>query len=232
MKTIAIVSQKGGAGKTTLALHLATAAEAAGLPAAIIDLDPQASAAGWGDSRQGEAPVVVALPHTRLPQGLQAATDGGAELVVIDLVKYLADNLPEGPWYYPEDQISDMPMRMLAAEITREKLYLRLHNELPYSSTIETESWEEKPDGSVRIQQVIDRLEPFGDSLPHIMRILNQQYAHVFHWHERPPGSIDDECFYHAGIECSGHMGRTNRTGLANGRRSDIELPLTTSGRE
>lgn len=70
-------------------------------------------------------------------------------------MKYLADNLPEGPWYYPEDQISDMPMRMLAAEITREKLYLRLHNELPYSSTIETESWEEKPDGSVRIQQVI-----------------------------------------------------------------------------
>ncbi|MDR6633900.1 GTP-binding protein Era [Phyllobacterium sp. 1468] len=72
-----------------------------------------------------------------------------------DLLKYLADNLPEGPWYYPEDQISDMPMRMLAAEITREKLYLRLHNELPYSSTIETESWEEKKDGSVRIQQVI-----------------------------------------------------------------------------
>ncbi|UGY08114.1 GTPase Era [Phyllobacterium pellucidum] len=72
-----------------------------------------------------------------------------------DLVQYLADNLPEGPWYYPEDQISDMPMRVLAAEITREKLYLRLHNELPYSSTIETESWEEKPDGSVRISQVI-----------------------------------------------------------------------------
>ena len=84
MKIIAIVSQKGGAGKTTLALHIATAAEAAGLSSAIIDLDPQASAAGWGDSRQGEAPVVVALPHTRLPQGLQAATDGGAELVVID----------------------------------------------------------------------------------------------------------------------------------------------------
>jgi GTPase len=72
-----------------------------------------------------------------------------------DLLKSLADNLPEGPWYYPEDQISDMPMRMLAAEITREKLYLRLHNELPYSSHIETESWEEKKDGSVRIQQVI-----------------------------------------------------------------------------
>ncbi|MGH6860850.1 MAG: GTPase Era [Phyllobacterium sp.] len=72
-----------------------------------------------------------------------------------DLLKYLSESLPEGPWYYPEDQISDMPMRMLAAEITREKLYLRLHNELPYSSTVETESWEEKTDGSVRIQQII-----------------------------------------------------------------------------
>lgn len=84
MKTIAIVSQKGGAGKTTLALHIAAAAEAAGLPSVIIDLDPQASAAGWGDSRQGEAPVVVALPYSRLSHGLQAAVDGGAELVVID----------------------------------------------------------------------------------------------------------------------------------------------------
>lgn len=84
MKTIGIVSQKGGAGKTTLALHIATAAEAAGLPSVIIDLDPQASAAGWSDSRRGEAPVVVALPHTRLSQGLQAAMAGGAELVVID----------------------------------------------------------------------------------------------------------------------------------------------------
>jgi chromosome partitioning protein len=84
MKTIAIVSQKGARGKTTLALHIATAAEASGLPSAIIDLDPQASAAGWGDSRQGEAPVVVALPYSRLSHGLQAASDGGAELVVID----------------------------------------------------------------------------------------------------------------------------------------------------
>ena len=72
-----------------------------------------------------------------------------------DLVKYLADTVPNGPWYYPEDQISDMPMRQLAAEITREKLYLRLHEELPYSSTVETERWEERKDGSVRIEQVI-----------------------------------------------------------------------------
>ena len=72
-----------------------------------------------------------------------------------DLLDYLAEALPEGPWYYPADQVSDLPMRQLAAEITREKLYLRLHQELPYSSHIETEKWEEKKDGSVRIEQVI-----------------------------------------------------------------------------
>jgi GTP-binding protein Era len=72
-----------------------------------------------------------------------------------DLLDWLAQRLPEGPWYYPEDQISDLPMRQLAAEITREKLYLRLHQELPYSSHVETEKWEENKDGSVRIEQVI-----------------------------------------------------------------------------
>ena len=82
---------------------------------------------------------------------ISALTGSGCK----DLAKYLAETAPEGPWYYPEDQISDMPMRQLAAEITREKLYLRLHEELPYSSTIETERWEERKDGSVRIEQVI-----------------------------------------------------------------------------
>lgn len=72
-----------------------------------------------------------------------------------DLLDYLSETMPAGPWYYPEDQISDLPMRQLAAEITREKLYLRLHQELPYSSHVETEKWEEKQDGSVRIEQVI-----------------------------------------------------------------------------
>ncbi|MXF80271.1 GTPase Era [Brucella melitensis] len=72
-----------------------------------------------------------------------------------DLAKYLAESVPNGPWYYPEDQISDIPMRQLAAEITREKLYLRLHEELPYASTVETERWEERKNGSVRIEQVI-----------------------------------------------------------------------------
>ena len=72
-----------------------------------------------------------------------------------DLLDYLAGALPEGPWYYPEDQISDLPMRQLAAEITREKIFLRLHQELPYSAHVETEKWEERKDGSVRIEQVI-----------------------------------------------------------------------------
>jgi len=84
MKTIAILSQKGGAGKTTLALHIATAAEAADKPSVVIDLDPQASAAGWKDTREGEAPVVVSMPHARLAVGLQAAKDGGAALCIID----------------------------------------------------------------------------------------------------------------------------------------------------
>lgn len=72
-----------------------------------------------------------------------------------DLVNWLAGALPEGPWFYPEDEISDMPMRSLAAEITREKIYDRLHQELPYHSHVETEKWEDMKNGDVRIQQVI-----------------------------------------------------------------------------
>ncbi|MCK5165803.1 MAG: GTPase Era [Rhodospirillaceae bacterium] len=68
---------------------------------------------------------------------------------------YLAENVEEGPWHFPEDQMSDMTERLLAAEITREKLYLELHQELPYAATVETETWTEKTDGSVRIEQVI-----------------------------------------------------------------------------
>jgi len=72
-----------------------------------------------------------------------------------DLRRWLAETVPRGPWLYPEDQIADAPSRSLAAEITREKLYLRLHQELPYQSTVETDSWTERPDGSVRIEQTI-----------------------------------------------------------------------------
>jgi GTP-binding protein Era len=74
---------------------------------------------------------------------------------VKDLRAWLAGLMPESPWLYPEDQIADLPMRTLAAEITREKLTLRLHEELPYQLTVETEAWEERDDGSVRIDQVI-----------------------------------------------------------------------------
>ncbi len=74
---------------------------------------------------------------------------------VDDLRKWLAAELPEGPWLYPEDQIADLPLRMIAAEMTREKLTLRLHQELPYQLTVETENWEERKDGSAKIDQVI-----------------------------------------------------------------------------
>lgn len=72
-----------------------------------------------------------------------------------DFYKYLADNLPESPWYYPEDQISDMPLKLLAAEIVREKLFLYLRQELPYALTVEPELWERREDGSVRAEITI-----------------------------------------------------------------------------
>ncbi len=81
-----------------------------------------------------------------------SATNGDG---VTDVRDYFAAAMPKGPWLYPEDEISDVPMRLMAAEITREKLYLRLHEELPYQSTVETDSWEERKDGSVRIEQTI-----------------------------------------------------------------------------
>ncbi len=74
---------------------------------------------------------------------------------VQDLREWLSGQVPEGPWFYPEDQIADVPMRMIAAEITREKLTLRLHEELPYQLTVETEQWQDKKDGSTRIDQII-----------------------------------------------------------------------------
>jgi len=72
-----------------------------------------------------------------------------------DVRAWLAARVPEGPWHYPADQLSDAPLRQLAAEITREKLYDRLHQELPYESTVETDRWTELKDGSVRIEQTI-----------------------------------------------------------------------------
>lgn len=82
---------------------------------------------------------------------VSAMTGSGVE----KLKQRLLSLMPEGPWHYPEDQVADVNLRFLAAEITREKIYERLHEELPYSSTVETETWEEMKDGSVKIKQAI-----------------------------------------------------------------------------
>ena len=82
---------------------------------------------------------------------ISALTGDGVD----DLKGYLAQAVPPGPWLFPEDQLSDAPERLIAAELTREQVFLQLHAELPYASTVETESWEERRDGSVRIGQVI-----------------------------------------------------------------------------
>ncbi len=106
------------------------------------------------------------VPHDSLLP-LAAALDDGASLMRIfmisaldgqgvdDLLNHLLGLLPEGPWLYPEDQLSDISERLLAAEITREKLFLQLHQELPYSLTVETESWRQLKDGSLRIEQIV-----------------------------------------------------------------------------
>lgn len=72
-----------------------------------------------------------------------------------ELKSWCTERMPAGPWHYPPDQAADIPLRMLAAEITREKLFMRLHEELPYATTVETESWDERKDGSVRIEQTV-----------------------------------------------------------------------------
>ena len=82
---------------------------------------------------------------------ISAKTGAGVD----DLKRRLAELMPEGPWFYPEDQTADIPVRLLAAEITREKVYLRVHEELPYAATVETTAFEERKDGSVRIEQTI-----------------------------------------------------------------------------
>ncbi|MDJ0638993.1 MAG: GTPase Era [Paracoccaceae bacterium] len=105
-----------------------------------------------------EAPVLLGLSEElnarfRFARTFMISAEKGHG--VDDLRAWLADELPKGPWLYPEDQIADLPLRMIAAEMTREKLTLRLHQELPYQLTVETEAWEDRPDGSVKIDQVI-----------------------------------------------------------------------------
>jgi GTPase len=109
-----------------------------------IDLVPKPSLLGL--ARQASERLTFAATFM-----MSAQSGDGVE----EVKRWLAAHAPPGPWHYPEDQISDAPMRALAAEITREKIYLRLHQELPYRSTVETDSWEERRDGSVRIEQTI-----------------------------------------------------------------------------
>ncbi|MBC8268202.1 MAG: GTPase Era [Rhodospirillaceae bacterium] len=82
---------------------------------------------------------------------ISAETGDGVD----DLMEYLSANVGESPWMFPEDQISDMPSRLLAAEVTREKVFLQLHQELPYAVTVETEKWEQRDDGSAKVDQII-----------------------------------------------------------------------------
>jgi len=109
-----------------------------------IDLVPRESLLGLTDalSREGLFDPIFMI------SGLKG--DG-----VEDVKRHLAASLPQSPWLFPEDQLSDAPERLIAAEVTREQVFLQLHDELPYASTVETEQWEDKPDGSVRIEQVI-----------------------------------------------------------------------------
>jgi GTPase len=105
-----------------------------------------------------QKPALLAIAKAANERSAFAATFMVSALTgdgVADVKGWLAGHVPEGPWHYPADQITDAPLRQLAAEITREKLYLRLHEELPYQSTVETEVWKELKDGSTRIEQTI-----------------------------------------------------------------------------
>ena len=105
-----------------------------------------------------EKPALLAIAQAANARATFAATFMISALTgdgVADVKSWLAEHVPEGLWHYPEDQITDAPLRQLAAEITREKLYLRLHQELPYHSTVETDIWKELKDGSTRIEQTI-----------------------------------------------------------------------------
>ncbi len=99
-------------------------------------------------------PLIAKLSekHTFDRVFLISALDGNG---VADLKRYLAERMPPGPWHYPEDEISDAPLRLLAAELTREKIYQYLHEELPYATTVETTDWKTFNNGSVRIEQTI-----------------------------------------------------------------------------
>ena len=132
---------------------------------------------------------------------------------VSDLRTYLAGAVPPGPWLYPEDQLTDAPLRQAAAEITREKLFLRLHDELPYSLTVETEAWKELRDGALRIEQTIyveresqrkivlgeggRQIKAIGADSRKELAVLFERPVHLFLFVKVREGWADDPERYH-----------------------------------
>lgn len=158
-----------GAGDADIILVLADAAELSAKPRGRAAADTELILEGL---KQSHNPPVLLLNKTDcvkrelllpLTQSLSERTKFARIFMVSaltgdgldDLLEFCARGMPEGPFLYPEDQAADIPSRLLAAEITREKLYLRLHDELPYASTVVTENWKEEKDGSVGIDQTI-----------------------------------------------------------------------------
>jgi GTP-binding protein Era len=157
-----VTSAWGGAGDADAVALLVDARKG-------LDEESEAILAKLHELRQPKILILNKIDLIERPKLLALAADLNARLSFADtfmvsaltgdglpkLKSQLGAMMPEGPWLYPEDQISDAPLRLLAAEITREKIFERLHEELPYQSTVETDQWQERPDGSVRIEQTI-----------------------------------------------------------------------------
>jgi GTP-binding protein Era len=158
-----------GAGEADAILLIVDAAAVAGQPESFASRDTESIVEGL-KAKQQRAGLILnkidALPRAQLlPLAEQLNASGAFDQVfmisalsgdhVEDVAAWTAAKMPPGPWLYPADQAADLPSRLLAAEITREKVFLRLHDELPYATTVETEKWEERKDGSVKIDQVI-----------------------------------------------------------------------------
>jgi GTP-binding protein Era len=158
-----------GAADADAILVLADAAELSARPGGLAAQDTDRIVEGLKEARKTAALVLNKTDALRRPELLPLAdtlnkTGVFSRIFMVSALKgeglpelkdYCAERMPPSPWLYPEDQLADVPMRLLAAEITREKIYLRLHDELPYASAVVTESWKDQKDGSVRIDQTI-----------------------------------------------------------------------------
>jgi GTP-binding protein Era len=159
----------GGASDAEAILVMADAAELGAKPSGLASLDTERIVEGLTVAGRKAALILNKIDGMRrdalLPLAERLNASGIFSRIfmisalkgdgVQDVMAYCASLMPKGPWLYPEDQAADIPSRLLAAEITREKIYLRLHDELPYASTVQTDSWKEQKDGSVRIDQTI-----------------------------------------------------------------------------